>query len=108
MKSNKGDTTMETKLIALACLVRSLKNAFIFVATIALALVLSSKVEAVFVSTQYVNINQGPADFGGSHHSFGGPEGDAVVTFDYDNSSGQVVAKASVRGTLYWDDLFSS
>jgi hypothetical protein len=58
------------------------------------------------VSTQHDNFNSGPADFGGPNHAFGGPSGDALITFDYDTGTGQVIATGRVRGTLYWDDLF--
>lgn len=75
--------------------------------TAAMVLALGLDVGAVIVETDYVNINAGPADFGGPTHSFGGPNEDAAVTWDYDSSSGQLVATGRVRGTLYWDDLFS-
>lgn len=64
--------------------------------------------EAVIVRTYYNSINVGAADFGGPFHALGGPTDDAVITWDYDTSSGQLIATARVRGTLYWDDLFSS
>jgi hypothetical protein len=75
-------------------------------AAVLLVVLMSSSLRAVVVSTQYDNFNSGPADFGGSTHSFGGPSGNAVITFDYDTSTAQVIATGRVRGTLYWDDLF--
>ena len=81
-------------------------NAFIVATVVTLGLVPTA--EAVIVRTQYVNINEGPADFGGPTHILGGPFDDAVITWDYDTSSGEVVATARVRGTLYWDDLISA
>ena len=74
--------------------------------TTTLFLTLPADAWAVLVRTTHVNINDGPADFGGPNHSFGGPSDDAVVTWDYDQSSGGVVATVRVVGTLYWDDLF--
>jgi len=75
-------------------------------AAVLLVVLMSSSLHAVVVSTQYDKFNSGPADFGGPNHSLGGPSADAVVTFDYDTSTGQVIATGRVRGTLYWDDLF--
>jgi hypothetical protein len=63
---------------------------------------------AMIVATDYVNLNGGEADFGSGSHVLGGPIGNGVLTFDYDASSGQLVATGRVRGTLYWDSLFSS
>jgi len=63
---------------------------------------------AMIVETDYVNLNGSEADFGSGSHFLGGPIGNGVLTFDYAVSSGQLVATGRVRGTLYWDSLFSS
>ena len=84
------------------------RRARVRVITVVATLGLVSSAEAVIVSTQYVAVDEGPADFGGPTHLLGAPSDDAVITWDYDTSSGQVVATGRVRGTLYWDDLFSS
>src|SRR5687768_14937350 len=69
---------------------------------------LSSTALGVTVETLYALIENGPADFGAGAHTSGRPEDYAVVSWDYDTSSGQLVATGRVRGTLYWDDLFRS
>lgn len=68
----------------------------------------SPAASALIVETDYVNLNGGEADFGSGSHFLGGPVGNGVLTFDYNPSSGQYVATGRVRGTLYWDSLFSS
>ena len=68
----------------------------------------SPAASGMIVATDYVNLNGGEADFGSGSHFLGGPVGNGVLTFDYNASSGQLVATGRVRGTLYWDSLFSS
>jgi hypothetical protein len=70
--------------------------------------IFSCNAGAINVSTDYRNLNAGPTDFGGSSHFLGGPVGDAVITYDYNTSSGEFIATGRVQGTLYWDDLFRS
>lgn len=62
---------------------------------------------AIGVSTRNFKLNAGVSDFGSGTHSFGGPSGNAVVTFDYDQGTGQVIATGRVQGTVYWDSLIS-
>ena len=84
-------------------------NKFLFSAAIAIVacFLLSSTASAIVVETANRTLNGGTADFGSGTHSFGGPSGAGVITFDYNTSSGQVVALGRVRGTLYWDALVS-
>jgi hypothetical protein len=69
--------------------------------------VFGSTAYGVVVQTTNRIINNGPTDFGSGTHSFGGPSGNATITFDWNNTSGQIVSTGRVRGTLYWDSLFS-
>src|SRR5690242_10743438 len=69
--------------------------------------VLSSTTFAVVVQTSTRKLNAGRADFGSGSHSFGSPDGSASITFDWNNSTGQLVSTGRVRGTIYWDSLFS-
>ena len=63
--------------------------------------------EAVVVQTTSRVINAGSADFGSGYHSGGEPSGGATITYDWNTSTGQLVSTGRVRGTLYWDSLFS-
>jgi hypothetical protein len=67
---------------------------------------LSFVAEAVVVQTTNRVINADSADFGSGYHSGGSPSGGATVTYDWNNSTGQLVSTGRVRGTLYWDSLF--
>lgn len=57
---------------------------------------LGSTAQAVVVQTSYRFLSAGTVDFGSGNHSFGEPEGDGVITFDYDFIPGQVHAIARV------------
>jgi hypothetical protein len=65
--------------------------------------VFTSRALGVVVETDFVGWNGGVADFGNGFHFLGSPTGSGVVTFDYDQSSGHLIATGRVRGTLYWD-----
>jgi len=63
---------------------------------------------ATVVQTTNKTINNGRADFGSGNHSFGGPSGNATITYDWSVVGGQIVSTGRVRGTLYVDSAFSS
>ena len=100
---------MKIKLTTLTGSIRPLSRCFPAVAIMAMTLTaLGSEAHATVVQTSYRTINAGSADFGSGHHSFGGPENNAAITYDWSTSTGQLVSTGVVRGTLYWDSLFSS
>lgn len=69
---------------------------------------LCSAAHAVVVQTTNRTMNAGTADFGAGNHSAGSPSGNATITFDWSIINGQLISTGRVRGTLYWDSLFSS
>ena len=101
---------MKTKNYFLTCLTyfSGSRMTGAFAVIIFVLLLMNSITYARVVSTEYTNLDGGTADFGSGFHIGGAPLGSGVVTFDYDTSSGQLVATGRVRGTLYWDALFSS
>ena len=86
------------------------RGRFLWVAAIvALTLtVFTSPAWAVIVQTSLRTINAGRADFGSGSHQFGGPSGNATITYDWSTSTGQLRVTGRVRGTLYVDSAFSS
>jgi hypothetical protein len=79
--------------------------------TLIMVLVISALVpdaNAAIVQTNQRKINNGSADFGSGNHQFGGPQGNAVITYELVNRNGLTVPIGRVRGTLYWDSAFGS
>ncbi len=95
---------MKIKTNTLLFLTRSLAFTIFVVAAM---VVLSSEAYAVGIQTTYRSLSAGQSDFGGSSHASGVPVGDAAVTFDWSTATGQLISTGRVRGTLYWDALFS-
>jgi hypothetical protein len=60
---------------------------------------------AVVLKTDQIKLNGGDwgSDFGSGLHIAGAPSGSGTVTWDYSSPSGSLIAKATVKGTLYWD-----
>lgn len=63
---------------------------------------------AMTVQTDYRKLDGVRADFGSGFHSLGSPTGNGVVLWDYAPSGLGIIATARVKGTLYWDALFSA
>ena len=80
----------------------------VVVLSLAMGLLFAGQINAVVVQTANRTINNGRADFGSGNHSFGGPSGAATITFDWSPNAGLIRSTGRVRGTLYWDSLFSS
>jgi hypothetical protein len=79
------------------------------VLTFVMGLLFAGQANAVVVQTTTRTINNGSADFGGSAHAGGGPAGAAIITYDWTTTTtGLLGITGRVRGTLYWDALWSS
>src|ERR1044072_3977648 len=105
----KGVNGMKTTMTTLTGIGRPLIRFFSAVAVMAVTLtLLGSEAGATVVQTTNRTINAGSADFGSGNHSFGSPEHNATITYDWSTTTGQLVSSGVVRGTLYWDSLFSS
>ncbi len=64
---------------------------------------------ATLVQTTTRTINNGSADFGSGTHYGGGPQGAGIITYDWSTTAtGLLGITGRVRGTLYWDSLWSS
>ncbi len=83
------------------------KHAFGFILTAVAAAGFSINANATIVQTTNKTINNGPADFGAGNHSGGGPASNATITYDWSTATGQFRSTGRVRGTLFWDSLFS-
>src|SRR3954471_10677973 len=81
---------------------------FMIVVLAASFAMLNSELHATVVQTTNKTINNGRADFGSGNHSFGGPSGNATITYDWSVVGGQIISTGRVRGTLYVDSAFGS
>jgi len=62
------------------------------------------------VQRNYVKLGHSSVDFGSGTHLFGGPSGNAVVTWLLDmpvagQTNGNVIVTARIQGTFYWDSV---
>ncbi len=79
------------------------------VLTFVTGLLLAGDVNAVVVQTTTRTINNGSADFGSGTHYGGGPQGAGTITYDWSTTAtGLLGITGRVRGTLYWDSLWSA
>lgn len=76
-------------------------------ATALLLGLIGTAANAATVLTANKKLDGGRADFGDGLHSFGSPSGHGVITYAHEFPSGLTVT-GRVRGTLYWDALFSA
>lgn len=99
---------MKMEIETLDSIIRPLMRFFLAAAIISGTLAaLGSGAQGAVVQTTFRKINAGSADFGSGNHSFGSPSGNATISYDWSTATGQLRSTGRVRGTLYWDSLFS-
>jgi hypothetical protein len=78
------------------------------VTTVAIAITLgilcpTAWAQGVIVKTDQITLENAQADFGSGFHVFGRPLGGGSITWNYSTAGGSLVARATVKGTLYVD-----